>query len=227
MINPKKLTDGNINIIDSWKTWKFQRDYLKNNPDMFLSFGTLLFCGEMGSGKSLSAHRMIAYLKSIKPDLLIISNVDLWYCDFVKYQNVDTIRNSNNGDSGIILFFDEIQNQFPSIDSKSIAKDFVEICSFLRKYRMLVVGTAPIFSRIAKPFRESFEVVCFCDNCIFSLVQHNQYYKCNVETKALGDGTEENIHNMKLLYNHYFSRKVSDFKRYNTFEAVKVIGGSK
>lgn len=223
MINPKKLTDGSISLIESVRTFRYQNDYLKNNVDDFLSFGTLLFCGEMGSGKSLSAHKMVAYLKSVKPDLLVISNIDLYYCDYVRYESVDTIRNADNGRSGIILFIDEIQNQFPSIDSKSIAKDFVEICSFLRKYRILIIGTAPIFSRIAKPFRESFEVVCFCDNCLFGLIQHNQYYKCNVETKALGDGTEENIHNMRLLYNHYFSRKVDDFKRYNTYEAVKVV----
>lgn len=226
MIKPKKITGGSdLSLITAIKTYKYQKDYLRDNPDMFLSFGTLLYCGEMGSGKSLSAHHTIKYLKDVKPDLLVISNVNLSYCDFVKYHDVDTIRNASNGNRGIIVFFDEIQNQFPSIDSKQVARDFVEICSFLRKYKILLIGTAPLFSRIAKPFRESFEYVVFTDN-ILGLIQHNQYYKCNIENKAISGGDEESaIHNMKLEYNHYFVRSVDDFNRYDTSEAVKVIRG--
>lgn len=223
MFDVKSVVRGGISLKDTWGMIKYNRNWQKENADNFLSFGTIVFCGEMGAGKSLSANRLISDIVSVKEDILVISNTDLYYFDCVPYMGLETIENADNGKRGIICFFDEIQNQFPSTISKELSDDWIKLLSFLRKKHILIVGTAPIFSRLAKPFRESFEYVVLTDNCFFSLIQHNQWFKCNVECKALGDGNEENTHNMRLEKNHYFSRSVRDFKRYDTFETVNII----
>ena len=223
MINAKKIVQGGLSIRDTCRLIKYNREYEKQNFNEFKSFGTIVFCGEMGSGKSLSANRFINDLVKAKEDLLVISNTPCVYCDSVPYMGLETVENADNGDRGIILFFDEIQNQFPSTISKELSDDWIKLLSFLRKKHILIVGTAPIFSRLAKPFRESFEFVVLTDNCFFGLIQHNIWLKCNVESKAIGDGDEENTHHMRIEKDHYFSRSIEDFRRYDTFETVRVI----
>ena len=154
------------------------------NPDRFNQFGIILFCGLQGSGKSLSAFRLIESLCNEKPDLAIVSNVSLSFHDVVEYNGIQTVFDvtENQGDKGTILFLDEIANQFPSTLSKEISDDWFTITNMMRKRRLLIIGTTPVFSRLTKAFREQFEYVCVCEQRLNGLIQNNYWYRCNVDT---------------------------------------------
>lgn len=210
------------------------RRYLKNdfyeNPYRFRDHGVVILCGELGSGKSLTASRLIQTYTDIYPDLKVCSNVDLHFLDesrIFPFVGLDGFLKYDNGDRGIILYIDEIVNQFPSSLSKDISDGWVTFLSLIRKMRVLLIGTGPKFSRLAKPFRERFDYVCVCEGSYQyfegHLFQNNYWYRCNLSDKILGDGDTETTHNMDLVKHQIFTIDPKDYERYNSFELVKII----
>lgn len=222
-----KVAKSHFSLFDMFRTNRFKKKDILDNPDRFYSFGVILLCGELGSGKSLTAHRLIKQFLEYKPDILVCSNVNIPFADnFVPYTGLQDFKILDNKDKGIILFIDEIMNQFPSTLSKDISDDWITLLALLRKKRCLIIGTGPMFSRIAKPFRETFEYVCLCD-CFFgkygALIQNNHWFKCNVENKIIGTGDSENTFNMQEVKHQVFTIQVDDLIRYDTAEMVKVV----
>ena len=70
---------------------KYRREQWDNDPYMFNSFGVLLFCGLQGSGKSLSAFDLIYNVCQKKPDVVIISNVEISFHDYIKYEGIEIV----------------------------------------------------------------------------------------------------------------------------------------
>lgn len=222
MFNHKVLSNK-LNIFDLVDFNNYRKAERAKDPLQFTMFGVLLFCGLQGSGKSLSAFDLIYNLCVDFPDVVIISNVNIGFHDYIKYEGIETVLNTDNGTKGIILFLDEIANQFPSSMSKEISSDWFTITNMLRKRRLLIIGTTPVFSRISKPFREQFEYVCLCRQSFNGLIQDNYWFRCNVESTIIGDGDEENTHNMQLVKHHWFTISKDIVSRYDTTEVVSVV----
>lgn len=222
-----KIAKSHLSLFDMVRTNRYKKKEIKEHPDRFYSFGVILICGELGSGKSLTAHRLIKQFLDYKEDILICANVDLPFASkFVRYQGLEHFKKLDNEDKGIILFLDEIMNQFPSTLSKDISDEWITLLALLRKKRVLIIGTGPMFSRIAKPFRETFEYVCLCDSFFGrwgALIQSNYWYKCNVESKIIGNGDQENTFNMQEVKHQLFTIQVDDLMRYNSAELVEVV----
>lgn len=227
------LANSRFNPVSLIKTQIYYRNELKKNPDAFRAFGELIICGEMGSGKSLTAHKLIKNIINEYPKVCICSNVHIGFCDYVPYMGLKALytlfhKREAEGlkDCGIVLFLDEIINQFPSTNSKEISDEWVALLQLLRKMRLLIIGTGPIFSRLAKQFRETFEYVCFCEqklNIFGAALQYNTWYRCNVETKILGDSNEEATHNMIVAKREIYTIDIDDLTCYDTSELVKVV----
>lgn len=227
------LAYSRFNLIKAIKTQLYYRQEIKNNPDAFRAFGELIICGEMGSGKSLTAHKLIKSILQAYPKVGVVSNVHIGFAHYVPftglsglYSYFDKRCKEGKKDHGIILFLDEIINQFPSTNSKDISDEWVAILQLLRKMRLLIIGTGPIFSRLAKQFRETFEYVCFCEqkiNIYGAAIQYNTWYRCNVETKILGDSDEENTHNMQVAKREIYTIDIDDLTCYDTSELVKIV----
>lgn len=222
-----KIAKSHFSLFDLFRTNRYKKKDIIDNPDRFYSFGVILICGELGSGKSLTAHRLIKEFLDNKSDILVCANVDLPFAEnFHRYKGLDDFKRLDNGDKGIILFLDEIMNQFPSTLSKDISDEWITLLALLRKKRCLIIGTGPMFSRIAKPFRETFEYVCLCDSFFGrygALIQSNHWYKCNVESKIIGDSDKENTFNMQEVKHQIFTIQVDDLMRYNSSELVEVV----
>lgn len=221
------LAKNGFHLRDLFRTRKYYKSEILENPDRFNSFGVIIFCGEMGQGKSLSAHRLINDLYKLKPDILFVSNVTLPYVDnYKRYTGLTDFLHTYNGDKGIVLFLDEIVNQFPNQYSKDLDPEWITLLTQLRRKRVLLIGTGPSFSRLAKPFRESFEYVVLCSNKFGSygkLIQVNEWYRCNIGDKALGDGDKEITHNMELHKKQIFTISVEDLLRYRSFDDVEIV----
>lgn len=220
-----KIAKNGLNIVGMFDFVKMRNRDILEHPERFNLHGILLFCGLQGSGKSLSAFRLINTICELKDDIAIISNVGLSFHNVYPYNGIQTVFDvtENQGDRGTILFLDEIANQFPSTISKEISDDWLTITNMMRKRRLLIIGTTPVFSRLVKPFREQFEYVCVCEQKFGGLFQSNHWYRCNVETTVLGDSDQENTHNMQEVKHQFFLITRDDVSRYDTNEIVRVV----
>ncbi len=60
----------------------------------------------------------------------------------------------SNGKYGVVNVIDEIQSWFSSLQSKDFPPEMLGEISQQRKQRKVIVGTAQVFGRVAKPIRE-------------------------------------------------------------------------
>lgn len=67
----------NIFKILSWRA----RDY-RDHPYWFRTFGTCIFCGPQGSGKTLSAVQYVRNIRKNYPQCVLVSNVSIADCPF-------------------------------------------------------------------------------------------------------------------------------------------------
>lgn len=202
---------NHFNLKDGFRSLKL------STIEVFPHFGYIAFCGPQGSGKSLSAHKLIFELLQAYPGVELISNVSVSYAPFIPYEGVHTVANIQH--KGIILFLDEITNIFTSLDSKNMNQDWFRLLNMQRKRELLIVSTCPVFSRIPKPFREQFDTVCLCDSW-FGCLQVNSYYRANVDKMFMSESSEEAIASLDLLRKNFFFRSPEDFARYDTSEIV-------
>lgn len=129
------------------------RDLLSRNPNEFREFGFHCFCGEQGSGKTVSLVQRIIELKQKYPKVKVLSNFDCEYSDGLVESWKDIVFN-NNGEEGIIIALDEIQNWFSTAESKDFPPEMLQEITQQRKQRKMILGTSQRFQRMAKPLRE-------------------------------------------------------------------------
>lgn len=134
---------------------RFIQDFYDRDPDEFpmSNTGLYIFEGKQGSGKTCGAVYFMMMLKQKHPALKIMSNITFTYADDTMDEWTDMVF-KQNGAYGQIIFIDEIQNYFNSLESKNFPPEALqEICQ-QRKQRKAIIGTTQVFARIAKPIRE-------------------------------------------------------------------------
>lgn len=129
------------------------QDLYDSNPDEFKEYGLHMFCGEQGSGKTTSVVHLLQVLKAKYPKCKIRTNMNYLYEDGQITHWKDMVSNSN-GIYGQIEVIDEIQTWFNSLQSKDFPPEMLTEISQQRKQRKMLIGTAQVYSRIAKPIRE-------------------------------------------------------------------------
>ena len=137
--------------------WQFPRrlalDIVNRDPNHFREYGLHMFCGEQGSGKTVAVVELLLRMKKIYPRVKIRTNMGYKYEDESIYSWRQLVKN-DNGEYGQIEVIDEIQAWFSSMESKDFPPEMLTEISQQRKQRKMLVGTAQVFSRIAKPIRE-------------------------------------------------------------------------
>lgn len=133
---------------------QFWLDKFKREPGEFMEYGVHLFCGEQGSGKTTAVVDLLMNKWSkMYPKMKIYTNMDYLYQDGEINHWKDLINNSN-GVFGVANVIDEIQNWFNSLQSKDFPPEMMLEITQQRKQRKVILGTAQVFGRIAKPIRE-------------------------------------------------------------------------
>lgn len=132
---------------------RFILDMYNRNPDEFREYGLHIFCGEQGSGKTTSVINKLQEWQLKYPKVKVRTNMDYKYEDgtITHWQN---LVENDNGIYGQVEVLDEIQTWFNSNQSKNFPVEMLTEISQQRKQRKCLVGTAQVFSRIAKPIRE-------------------------------------------------------------------------
>ncbi len=132
---------------------QFALDFMTRQPDEFNYYGLHMFCGEQGAGKTISVIEFLLFLQSKYPKLKVRTNMYYKYQDSQLYHWKQLIKN-DNGIYGQVEVIDELQTWFSSNESKNFPPSMLTEISQQRKQRKMLIGTAQVFGRIAKPIRE-------------------------------------------------------------------------
>lgn len=209
MFLDKELLKGSLNPVNVVDSVKFDYAFRKENPKYFEPEGILIFCGSQGSGKTLSAVQYVKKVCDEFPDAILCTNVDITGLpidtEVIEYDGLDSLKNIENGYSGVIYFIDEIHLELNSLESKNIDMDTIVELSQQRKQRKHIVGTSQVYMRMAKPLREQVKDIVLCKN-YFKYVQYN----------TLIDGFNSYEENGKL--------KADVVKRFFWFHTPKLYG---
>lgn len=128
-------------------------DRLNLDPFSFNEYGLHMFYGEQGSGKTLSVVHLLMKMQKKYPKCKVRTNFGYEFQDDEVFAWQDLVHNEN-GEYGQIEVIDEIQTWFSSLNSKDFSPEMLGEISQQRKQRKMLVGTAQVFCRIAKPIRE-------------------------------------------------------------------------
>lgn len=135
---------------------QFWLDRINCEPGEFKEYGLHLFCGEQGSGKTTSVVDLLLNRWSkMYPKLKTYTNMGYKYEDGEISHWKDLLNEErNNGVYGVANVIDEIQTWFSSLQSKDFPPEMINEISQQRKQRKVIIGTAQVFGRVAKPIRE-------------------------------------------------------------------------
>lgn len=162
------LLEGSLNPLNIFRVVWHNHMFYKTHPGYFRPEGLLVFCGEQGSGKTLSAVQYVLKLCHEYPLAILCTNVAIqglppqtWV---VEYNGLDCLKDLENGYYGVIYFIDEIHLEFNSLESKNIDIEVMIEVSQQRKQRKHIIGTSQVYGRLAKPFREQIRNAVLCAN---------------------------------------------------------------
>lgn len=220
----KPAVGSEFNAHSFFKTLKYKYDWRKDHPHEFTVNGILVFSGRQGNGKTLTAVKYIKDILKDYPKCIVVSNIDIKGVNCIKYTGLADLLNIDNGENGIILFFDEISNQFNSVTSKDIDPEWFTIINMQRKRHLHIVGTCPILSRVGKAFREQFDIICLCQQWLGGFIQFNEYYQNNCFALQDGEDIQNGLKHYK--YQFYFVDP-KHYQNYDSFEVVKVVTENK
>lgn len=218
MSNELRFFKSNLKISNMIDTFLFRYRQQKENPERMPCDGILCFCGEQGSGKTLSAVHYVYNLASSFPLAQVVTNVGLTWDlenDVIPYSGPEQMLELDNGDRGIIFLLDEMHIEFNSLESKGMDAHIFELVSQQRKARKHIVGTSQVFGRLAKPFREQFKYAVCCDN-FAGLVFRQQIFKA----MNVASGEDITTRLCPRAVKFYFPAPV-DFTIYDTTQIIR------
>ena len=88
----KKGLQNSLNPIHLFDTVEYKHKFDKEHPFYFKPFGTCIFCGAQGYGKTLSAVQYVINIMKKYPRTVIVSNVAIKSYPFNAYLDGETIR---------------------------------------------------------------------------------------------------------------------------------------
>jgi len=132
---------------------QFAIDFFEKDPNDFDYYGLHMFCGRQGSGKTIAIVQFLLRLQKQYPELKVHTNMGYKYQDD-RITHWKQVVERTNGTKGCVEVIDEIQAWFSSLQSKDFPPEMLSEISQQRKQRKMLIGSAQVFSRIAKPIRE-------------------------------------------------------------------------
>ena len=173
----ERFLEGSLNPKNIFDVVKHKIEFSRANPNYFEPEGLITFCGEQGSGKTLSAVQYVKQICKAYPKAILCTNVDISglpeETQVVEYNGIECLTSIENGIYGVIYYIDEIHLEFNSLESKNIPIEIMIEVSQQRKQRKHIVGTLQVYGRLAKPLREQIRFVVLCSN-YFGVLQVNK-----------------------------------------------------
>ncbi len=193
---------------------------------VFDLYGVYLFCGRVGTGKTLSMVRAATRVKKRFPKVKIYAN---FHCDIadefitcwedVLYsENVD----SDGVNQGILFLFDEIHLTFDSQSWKDAPANLLEYISLQRHFHKCIFGASQVWSRVNKVIREQSDYVIECRTYFGKRLVRNTKFtqeEYNINGDLKGSGTRRRKH----ISNRFFFASDNLRSLYNTDEVIGAV----
>ena len=197
--------------------------FQKDKDRVFDMYGGYLFCGRVGTGKTISMVRRAGRIKKRFPNVKIMANfhtdiadgfITCWE-DVLYTENID----DNGVNQGVLFLFDEIHLTFDSQSWKNAPVNLLEYVSLQRHYHKCIFGASQVWTRVNKVLREQSDWVIECHSYFGTrLIRNIQFsqeeYNINGDLKGSGIRTRHWKSN-KCFYASDRLRKM-----YNTDEIV-------
>lgn len=185
---------------------------IDRTSDEFKEHGLYIFCGEQGSGKTMSMTYNINRLFFKYPNCKILTNYGLMIQD-LPLNSSDDLLKYNNGMSGIIFGIDEIQATFNSRNWKNFPPDLLACICQNRKSHRVIYSTAQSVSQVDKAIRLQTRRYIM-NYTFFDFITVSLWYKPFFDF----DG---NLEKSKLRKIQIFFQEESLRYQYNTFDLIK------
>lgn len=218
---------SSYNVAKAIDTADWKRKYFADNPSFFKPEGVTVFVGRQGSGKTYSLCEYLYRILKAYPLCKVYSNMRLFglfneFSDRIfPYTGLDCLREPSNSIYGVVYVIDEMHLEFNSLESKNTPMSLFTEISQQRKQRKHIIGTAQVYDRLSKPFREQCSEVVFCNN-IFGVVQHNLIMDGFTLSTIEGDA---NKHYGTPLRQYWLMHDQRFYESYDTYEKVIRNGG--
>lgn len=180
------------------------------DKNRFPFYGTHFFSGHQGSGKTISSIRFVRAIKKAYPDCILISNCYIDCADVIT-DDLNVFIDYNNDDKGVIMYIDEIQNTFSSINRDFPIDLLAEICQQRKQSKMLVT-CSQVFSRVNR---------CIREQCHF-LFKPFTLFGC-LTFIISGMPEFDSDYNIKELKNKKFECFIHSTELYNSFDTYEKI----
>jgi len=157
--------------------FKRSRELRKLGIKEFKDFGLTLFTGRQGAGKTMTLVFEAEKYRAEFPTLFIASNFGYVH-ENMSLKSLADIPNAvlqarELNSVGILILWDEIQNDFDSFSK--VSKDVLRVITQQRKQGIKILGTSQVFTRVSKALREQTYEVVVC-NTIMGRYTRGRFY---------------------------------------------------
>lgn len=131
---------------------RYVEDMYEREPDFFRPQGLIIFTGRQGNGKTSALMQYAIDLLDTYPKAKCLSNTKFAYQN-KELSHWKQLINYKNGNKGIVVIMDELQNWFGSNQSRNFPPEMLGVITQNRKNRRVILGTAQNFYLLAKAIR--------------------------------------------------------------------------
>lgn len=218
----KKDLKGDVNFFD----YPSHLVYLHNcNKGIMPYNGVYCFCGAQGSGKTLSAVRLVNNIFRDFPDTYLVTNIILNtdLCNVPKENIIPFGRYYqlfDRYDKPTIFLIDEAHLLFNSLESRNADVNMFSVISQQRKRRMCFILTSQVFSRLQPVMREQINTIIPCKtylNFLTHCVVYNDFEKDRDELVGKREFSCWYTHKKDLHYKLYDTLQIIDYSKDSVF----------
>lgn len=196
---------------------QYVADLFDRDPEFFKYQGCVCFTGRQGMGKTIAMVQQTLQYQKEYPKVKVISN-----CGYA-HQNAELkhwhqLMDYKNGIQGVVVQMDEMQNWFSSNQSKNFPPEMLEVICQNRKNRRIILGTAQVFVRLAKPLREQVTEVRRCTTFLGCIT-----FVHRVRPELDSDG---NVTKWKHIGFYFFVHDPEIRQAYDTYRVIESLAKS-
>ncbi|MBQ8902330.1 MAG: ATP-binding protein [Bacilli bacterium] len=214
------------------------RRYLKKiNKGKMPYHGVYCFCGKQGSGKTLSAVRVVNNIFTDFPNCYLVTNI--WLnpeCCNVPQENIISFERYYQlfdvYDKPTIYLIDEAHLLFNSLESRNADVNMFQVISQQRKRQICFILTSQVFSRLQLVMREQINTIIPCKtylNFLTHCIVVSDFDKQKDELVGKKEFGAWYTHNKDIHYKMYDTLQVIDYSKDSPFwnrkeEDIKELG---
>jgi len=219
----RKDLKGEVNLLSFPSHLKYLKEW---NKTRFPYHGVYCFCGRQGSGKTISAVRMISNIFLDWKDCYLVTNVNINtnILSHIPKENIIKFERYYqlffNYDKPVIFLIDEAHVLFNSLESRNADVNMFQVISQNRKQQRVFILTSQVFSRLQLVMREQINTIITCDTWFHFLTHCVVYHDFEKQKDELVGKKEFGCfytHNRKIHYEMYDTDQVIDFSKDGPF----------